>query len=172
MTSTRTAMELPNAKLFTLDAAVMARRRWGAAGRRVVLTNGVFDLLHSGHLHSLQAARELGGALLVALNSDTSVRALKGPARPILGERARAYALAALACVDGILIFDTLRLDAEIRALAPDVYVKSGDYTLEKIDAGERAALVAVGAEVRFLPFLAGFSTTSIIERIRATGTL
>ena len=80
--------------------------------------------------------------------------------------------MAALACVDGILIFDTLRLDAEIRALAPDVYVKSGDYTLEKMDVGERAALVAVGAEVRFLPFLAGFSTTSIIERIRATGTL
>lgn len=163
-------MELPNAKLFTLDAAATARRRWGAAGRRVVLTNGVFDLLHPGHLHSLQAARELGGALLVALNGDASVRALKGPTRPILDERARAYALAALACVDGILIFNTPRLDAEIRALAPEVYVKSGDYTLEKLDAGERAALEAVGAEVRFLPFLAGFSTTGLIERIRGAG--
>jgi rfaE bifunctional protein nucleotidyltransferase chain/domain len=161
---------LDNPKLFGLIEAVAKREALRAAGRRVVLTNGVFDLLHTGHLYYLQQARACGDALFIALNADASVRALKGPARPVQSEEQRAYALAALACVDAVLIFRTPRLDAEIRSLRPDVYTKAGDYTLEKLDAGERMALQEVGAKITFMPFLPGFSTTALIARIRAAG--
>lgn len=163
-------MTLDNPKLFGLIEAVAKREALRAAGRRVVLTNGVFDLLHTGHLYYLQQARACGDALFIALNADASVRALKGPARPVQSEEQRAYALAALACVDAVLIFRTPRLDAEIRSLRPDVYTKAGDYTLEKLDAGERMALQEVGAKITFMPFLPGFSTTALIARIRAAG--
>jgi len=163
-------MELPNAKLRSLEAAVGLRQELGAAGRTVVLTNGVFDLLHTGHLYYLEAARALGDALFVALNGDASVRALKGPLRPIQRATERAYALAALACVDGVLIFDTPRLTAEITALRPDVYCKGGDYTVAKLDPGERTALEGVRAHIAFIPFLPGFSTTNLIARIVAAG--
>jgi len=163
-------MQLANPKLLALDEAVRRRGELRAAGRRLVLTNGVFDLLHAGHLHYLQAARARGDALFVLLNSDASVRELKGPLRPVQGEKERAYALGALACVDGVVIFRTKRLAAEIRALQPDLYVKAGDYTLAKLDPEERAALEDAGAGIEFLPFLAGFSTTTLIERIRRAG--
>jgi rfaE bifunctional protein nucleotidyltransferase chain/domain len=136
----------------------------------VVLTNGVFDLLHTGHLYSLKKARELGDALIVALNADASVRALKGPSRPVQTEEQRAYALGALACVDSITIFSVPRLTAEIKGLRPDVYCKAGDYTLEKLNPEERRALDDVGATIEFLPFLPGFSTTELIARIKAAG--
>ena len=106
----------------------------------------------------------------MALNSDRSVRSLKGPGRPVLGERHRAYALGQLAGVKGIVIFRTKRLDREIRRLKPDIYVKAGDYTVGRLDPGEREALRQVGAKIRFLPFLAGFSTTRLIARIRKAG--
>jgi len=160
-------MQLENPKLLTLEEAVAARAALRASGRRLVLTNGVFDLLHPGHLYSLAAARALGDALFVAINSDVSVRALKGPTRPILSETQRAYALGALACVDGIVIFNTERLTAEIRALAPDIYAKAGDYTLETLNGEERAELEHCGAAIHFLPFLEGFSTTTLIRKIR-----
>jgi rfaE bifunctional protein nucleotidyltransferase chain/domain len=163
-------VNLDNPKLLMFAAAVTAREKLRAAGKRVVLTNGVFDLLHTGHLYYLQQARALGDALFVALNGDASVRALKGPQRPIQLEEQRAYALGALTCVDAVFVFNTPRLDAEIRALRPDVYSKAGDYTLEKLDPGERAALEQVGAQIKFLPFLPGFSTTSLIARIKAAG--
>lgn len=161
---------LDNPKLLSLSAAVSWRERQSAAGRAVVLTNGVFDLLHTGHLYYLKKARALGDALLIALNADTSVRALKGPTRPVQTEEQRAYALGALECVDGVVVFHQPRLTAEIRALRPDVYCKAGDYTLEKLDPGERAALQEVGARIEFLPFLPGFSTTQLIGRIKAAG--
>ncbi len=135
-----------------------------------MLTNGVFDLLHTGHLFYLKQARALGDALLIALNADASVRALKGPTRPVQTEEQRAYALGALGCVDGVTIFREPRLTAEIRALKPDVYCKAGDYTLEKLNAEERSALESVGAQIEFLPFLPGFSTTQLIARIKAAG--
>ena len=138
--------------------------------RRVVLTNGVFDLLHTGHLYYLKQARALGDALIIALNADASVRALKGPTRPIQTEEQRAYALAALECVDAVTIFRTPRLTAEINALRPDVYCKAGDYTLEKLDAEERVALEKGGARIEFVPFLEGFSTTQLIAGIKAAG--
>lgn len=164
-------MKLHNPKLLSLAQAARLRARIRRSGRKLVLTNGAFDLLHPGHLHFLQNAGKLG-ELVVALNSDRSVRALKGPARPILGERERAYALAQFEAVKAVVIFRSKRLTREIRALKPDVYVKAGDYTLETLDPGERAELEAAGARIRFLPFLPGFSTTQLIARIRAAGTL
>lgn len=163
-------MTLDNPKLQSLEAAIAWREVQRAAGRRVVLTNGVFDLLHTGHLYYLQQARRLGDCLLIALNGDASVRALKGPTRPVQTEEQRAYALAALACVDAIVLFHEPRLTREIQALRPDVYCKAGDYTREKLDAGERTALDEAGADIRFLPFLPGFSTTNLIARIKSAG--
>jgi len=164
------AVMLDNSKLLSLGEAVARRAQLRAAHRRVVLTNGIFDLLHTGHLYYLQKARALGDALFVALNADASTRALKGPARPVQTEEQRAYALGALTCVDAVVIFREPRLTAEIRALRPDVYCKAGDYTLEKLNAEERAALEECGARIEFLPFLPGFSTTQLIARIKAAG--
>lgn len=161
---------LDNPKLLSLPEAVTRREQWRKEQRKVVLTNGVFDLLHTGHLYYLQKAQELGDVLMIALNADASVRALKGPTRPVQSEEQRAYALAALACVDAVVVFREPRLTAEIRALRPDVYCKAGDYTLEKLNAEERAALQEVGARIEFLPFLPGFSTTQLIARIKAAG--
>lgn len=153
---------LENQKLYPLEAAVAARER---LHRPFVLTNGCFDLLHVGHIYALQQAAAWG-ALWVALNSDTSVRYLKGPTRPIYNETERAYMLAALSCVSGVIIFDTSRLQREILALHPDIYAKSSDYTLETLAPEERVALETVHAEVRFTRMLPGFSTTQLIEKI------
>lgn len=166
-------MKLKNAKLMTLRQAALARRRLRRAQGTFVLTNGVFDLLHPGHTAYLARARRLAGRrgrLFVALNSDRSVKQLKGPLRPILDEKARAYNLAQLKSVDGIVVFNRRRLTREIRTLKPDIYVKAGDYTLATLDPEERAALEQVGARIRFLPFLPGFSTTSLIAKLKAAG--
>jgi rfaE bifunctional protein nucleotidyltransferase chain/domain len=164
-------MRLHTPKLLSLAQAVRLRAKIRRSGRKLVLTNGVFDLLHPGHLAFLQQAGELG-ELMVALNSDRSVKALKGTGRPILGERERAFALAQLSAVKGVVIFRSKRLTKEIRALKPDIYVKAGDYSLDKLDPGERGELEKAGAQIRFLPFLPGFSTTKLIARIRAAGTI
>ncbi len=164
-----------NPRLLTLGRAVAARRAVRRSGGTFVLTNGVFDLLHPGHASYLEAARALGGAkgvLFVALNSDRSVRQLKGPARPILDQASRAYTLGQLRSVDGVVVFRGRRLAREIEALKPDIYCKAGDYTLETLDPTERAALEAAGSRIVFLPFLKGFSTTRMVERIRAAGDL
>ncbi len=158
-----------NPGLVSLRRAVALRRRLSRAGGKFVLTNGVFDLLHPGHVSYLEAARRLAGTkgmLFVALNSDASVRELKGPHRPILDEASRASTLAQLRSVDGVVIFGGKRLAREITALKPDIYCKAGDYTLATLDPSERAALEAAGSKVVFLPFLSGFSTTSLIQRL------
>jgi len=156
-----------------LTRAVAIRKRLARAGGTFVLTNGVFDLLHPGHAAYLEEARRLAGPrgkLFVALNSDRSVRALKGPRRPIMDERSRAYTLSQLRSVDGIVVFRGKRLTREIAALRPDVYCKAGDYTLGSLDPSERAALEEAGAKIVFLPFVRGFSTTKLIRRIKAAG--
>lgn len=159
-------IETPN--YLTLEAAVARREQLRAAGRRVVLTNGVFDLLHTGHIYFLQNAAALGDVLFIAVNADASVKALKGPTRPVQTALERAYLLGNLSFVDTVFSFATPRLDAEIDAIRPDVYAKAGDYTLETLDKGERAALERAGSQIRFLPFLNGYSTTSLIARIAA----
>jgi len=166
---------LKDPKVMSLAAAKSARARLARSGARFVLTNGVFDLLHPGHTSYLVAARKLAGPrgkLFVALNSDRSVRALKGKFRPILAEADRAYNLAQLRSVDGVVIFRRKRLDREIAALRPDIYCKAGDYTPATLDPAERRALEKAGSRIRFIPFLAGFSTTRLIEKIRAAGDL
>ena len=164
-----------NPRLVPLARAVRLRRRLARAGGVFVLTNGVFDLLHPGHASYLEKARRLAGPrgmLFVALNSDRSVRALKGPRRPVLDERSRAYTLAQLRSVDGIVIFRGRRLAREIEALRPDIYCKAGDYTLATLDPSERSALRRAGSRIVFLPFLRGFSTTALVRRIGAAGSL
>ena len=160
-------------RLVTLRRAAAIRRGLARSGGRLVLTNGVFDLLHPGHVSYLEKARRLAGPrgkLFVALNSDKSVRELKGPHRPIMDEGSRAYTLAQLRSVDGVFVFRGKRLAREIAVLKPDIYCKAGDYTLAKLDPSERAALEKAGSKIVFLPFLRGFSTTRLISRIRAAG--
>ena len=158
--------ELPETGLLTLAGALEWRESLRRAGRTLVVTNGCFDIMHRGHAAYLREARMQGDALLVLINSDASVRTLKGPTRPVVGEADRAYMLSALAAVDRVVIFDSPRCDRELAALAPDVYVKGGDYTLDKLDPGERGALEAAGTKIVFKPFIPGFSTTTLIERI------
>ncbi len=135
-------------------------------GQRLVLTNGCFDLLHAGHVQLLESAKSFGNVLLVAVNSDRSVRELKGPTRPVVPQDSRALVLAALVSVDLVVIFDTLRVTPVIEAFRPDVFVKGGDYTVETLDVGERNALESIRAEIVIMSLVDGLSTTGIINKI------
>lgn len=145
-------------------AAVSARLR--KERKRLVATNGCFDLLHVGHVRYLQAARELGDALVVGVNGDASVRELKGPLRPLNPERDRAEVLAALACVDYVAIFPEVRATNFLEQAGPAVYVKGGDYTQATLDPEERAALHKLGVAIEIIPFAPGYSTSGIIDRL------
>ncbi|PYP42450.1 MAG: D-glycero-beta-D-manno-heptose 1-phosphate adenylyltransferase [Gemmatimonadetes bacterium] len=151
-------------KVVPLDAALAWRR---ALSGRLVFTNGVFDLLHPGHVEYLEQARRLGGHLLVAVNSDRSVRELaKGAGRPIADERARARVLAGLAAVDRVVLFDAPTPLAIISALRPEVLVKGGDYSPETIVGAD--VVEAAGGRVVTIPMIAGYSTSALVERCRA----
>ena len=154
-------------RILTTEALSGIRDDMARAGQRLVFTNGCFDLLHAGHVRYLQQARELGHALAVGLNSDRSVRELKGAGRPINAEGDRAEVVAALGCVDYVVIFDGKRATDILRAVRPHVYAKGGDYTPESLDPDERAVLAAADAEVRILPLVPGRSTTAALERMR-----
>ena len=138
-----------------------------AAGKKIVSTNGCFDLLHAGHVRYLEAARALGDVLVVGLNGNASVRELKGEGRPLNDEKDRAEVLAALESVDLVTIFPELRATRFLEAVAPDVYVKGGDYKSDTLNADERAALEKLGAKIDIVPFEKGYSTTRIIEKLR-----
>ena len=144
------------------------RGRLRAEGRKLVFTNGVFDLLHVGHVRYLEQARQLGDALLVAINSDRTVRKLKGEGRPLTNEDERAEILAALRAVTYVTIFDDISPRSLIREVLPDVLVKGGDYALDEIHGREEVE--AAGGRVVALPFIAGASTSSLIERMREDG--
>lgn len=135
--------------------------------RRVVLTNGVFDLLHVGHLRSLRRAKALGEVLVVGVNSDASVRGLK-PGRPLVPEAERAELVAALEPVDYVVVFGERTADGLLRAIRPAVYVKGGDYTPESLP--EAATAREIGAEVAIVPLEAGYSTSGLVERLRGGG--
>jgi rfaE bifunctional protein nucleotidyltransferase chain/domain len=154
-------------KILEMDELALRAKKLRAAGKRLVATNGCFDLLHVGHVHYLQAARALGDALVVGLNGDRSVRALKGNGRPINNERDRAEVLAALECVDLVTIFPQMRATQFISVSNPAIYVKGGDYTSDTLNAKERAVLKKIGAEIRILPFEKGYSTSLLLERMR-----
>lgn len=156
----------PENKIMTLDEAVAWRGKLRGEDQVLTLTNGCFDVMHRGHADYLNRARGLGDALLVALNGDASVRALKGPDRPIFSAADRAYMLASLATVDGVVIFDSPRCVELLSRLKPDVYVKGGDYTIDSLDSTERAVLQENQATIQFIPFVPGFSTTDLLAKI------
>ncbi|MGC3991128.1 MAG: D-glycero-beta-D-manno-heptose 1-phosphate adenylyltransferase [Chthoniobacteraceae bacterium] len=135
-------------------------------GRKLVFTNGCFDLLHAGHVRYLEQARQLGDALLVAVNGDDSVRQLKGPTRPLNCEGDRAEVLSALGCVDYVTVFPEMRVTNLIHEIRPQVYAKGGDYTVESLNPEERGALETAGTEIKLLSLVPGRSTTNIIQKM------
>ncbi|OLD79548.1 MAG: hypothetical protein AUF67_15700 [Acidobacteria bacterium 13_1_20CM_58_21] len=154
-----------NPAVLTLEEAILRFGREKRNGRRVVFTNGCFDLLHPGHIRSLELARALGDMLIVGLNSDASVRQLKGKGRPVITERERAEILAALECVDAVVIFDDRTPREMITGLLPDVLVKGGDWPGDQIVGREEVE--AAGGRVVSVPVVPGYSTSAILERIR-----
>jgi len=154
-----------NPAVLTLEEAILRFGREKRNGRRVVFTNGCFDLLHPGHIRSLELARALGDMLIVGLNSDTSVRQLKGKGRPVITERERAEILAALESVDAVVIFDDQTPREMITGLLPDVLVKGGDWPGDQIVGREEVE--AAGGRVVSVPVVPGYSTSAILERIR-----
>ncbi|MDD3581132.1 MAG: D-glycero-beta-D-manno-heptose 1-phosphate adenylyltransferase [Desulfobacca sp.] len=155
-------------KIMTWESARQRLQTAQQHGQRVVFTNGCFDLLHAGHVRYLEAARSLGDLLVVGLNTDSSVRRLaKGPGRPLTSEADRAEILAALACVDGVVLFNQDTPLALINTLKPDLLVKGGDYNLEQIVG--RPEVESWGGQVRIIPLIPGRSTTQLIARIQRT---
>ena len=149
--------------VLTLDQAILRFGREKRNGCRVVFTNGCFDILHPGHIRSLEQARDLGDALIVGLNSDASVRQLKGEGRPVLPQSERAEILAALECVDAVVIFNELNPREVIARLLPDVLVKGGDYNLDTVVGAQEVQ--SWGGQVKIVPIVPGFSTTRLIAR-------
>lgn len=154
-------------KILSLEDLAERTKALRAAGKKVVATNGCFDLLHVGHVRYLKAARARGDILVVGLNGDASVRQLKGPGRPINSEKDRAEVLAALESVDLIAIFPEDRATRFIQSVAPDVYVKGGDYKAETLNSEERAVLEKLGTKIDIVPFEKGYSTSSLLEKLR-----
>ncbi|MFM1768503.1 MAG: hypothetical protein RJA22_1032 [Verrucomicrobiota bacterium] len=158
---------MPSAdKVLTWEQVPAWRAGLRQAGRRLVVTNGCFDLLHRGHVTYLEAARAQGDALLVGVNADASVRAIKGPSRPVNPEEDRALVLAALACVDAVCIF---REPTALRFLdhaRPDIYAKGGDYTIDTINQDERRLVEGLGGRVVVLAGVPGRSTTALLEKM------
>jgi len=152
-------------KILSLAELLAERAHLRNAGRRLVFTNGVFDILHVGHVRYLEQARILGDALIVAINSDRTARELKGNGRPLINESERAEILAALRSVDYVTIFDDVSPRSLITELVPDILVKGGDYALNEIHG--RQEVEAAGGRVISLPFVKGASTSAIIERMK-----
>ncbi|HIC92969.1 MAG TPA: D-glycero-beta-D-manno-heptose 1-phosphate adenylyltransferase [Anaerolineae bacterium] len=153
-------------RVVSPEEALRIREELRAAGKTVVLTNGHFDLLHLGHVRCLQQAKKLGDVLFVGVNSDASTRLLKGERRPIVPEDERARLVAALECVDYVVIFEERTARRLVELLKPDIYAKGGDYGPAGKELPEAEAVAAYGGEVRILPYLPGRSTTDIIRTI------
>ena len=154
-------------KIIGINELAQRARELRAAGKKLVATNGCFDLLHVGHVRYLQAARGLGAALAVGLNGDRSVRELKGSERPINNQADRAEVLAALECIDFVTVFPEMRATQFVLAAQPAIYAKGGDYRSDTLNVEERAALQIVGAEIRIIPFEKGYSTSLLLEQLR-----
>jgi D-beta-D-heptose 7-phosphate kinase/D-beta-D-heptose 1-phosphate adenosyltransferase len=138
---------------------------WRASGKKIVFTNGCFDILHHGHLVLIAEAASLGNILIVGLNTDSSVQRLKGPERPLTHEQDRAFQVASLLCVDAVCLFEEDTPEALIKLVQPDVLVKGGDYTPEQVVGAD--FVKSIGGKVEIIPFVTGYSTTSIIDRIK-----
>jgi len=152
--------------VLTLEELILQFGPGKRNGRRVVFTNGCFDLLHPGHIKLLEAARAMGDVLVVGLNSDESVRALKGAGRPVISQQERAEILAGFECVDGVIVFDELTPQKTVAALLPDILVKGGDWPGNQIVGREEVE--AAGGKVVLIDVVEGHSTTEILRKIRA----
>ena len=161
----RSIQSIPG-KIFTIDALQHQLKRWRLHNKKIVFTNGVFDILHEGHIASLSEAASYGSILIVAVNTDASVKRLKGESRPINNENSRALLLASLVITDAVILFEEDTPLNLITTLLPDVLVKGGDYTLDQIVGAKE--VMANGGEVKIVPILDGFSTTGIIEKMKA----
>jgi D-glycero-beta-D-manno-heptose 1-phosphate adenylyltransferase len=155
---------IPN-KIFMLPALLLQLNRWRLLNKKIVFTNGVFDILHEGHIASLSEAALHGHILIVAINADASVKRLKGESRPVNNENSRMLLMASLVMVDAVILFEEDTPLNLITAILPDVMVKGGDYSVEQI-AGAKEVM-GNGGEVKIVPILQGFSTTSIIEKMK-----
>ena len=153
-------------KIVSWDKLSEWRSAVRTAGKRLVVTNGCFDLLHLGHVSYLETARNLGDALLVGVNSDAAVRQLKGPGRPVNAEGDRAAVLAALASVDGVCIFAEDTATRFLAAARPDIYAKGGDYTLDTLNQEERRTVEQAGGRIVIIPFVPDKSTTALLKKI------
>lgn len=153
-------------KIIPLENLAAWRGKVRARGKKLVVTNGCFDLLHAGHVNYLEAARKEGDLLLIGLNGDASVRALKGEGRPLNSEKDRAVVLAALQTVDAVCIFPDLRATGFLAVAQPDIYVKGGDYTVESLHPRERQVVEAGGGKIVIFPLTPGKSTSSLIQQI------
>lgn len=154
-------------KVFNLLQLQQQLKRWRLLNKKIVFTNGVFDILHQGHIASLSEAASFGDVLIVAVNTNASVKRLKGTSRPVNDENARALILASLLMTDAIILFDEDTPLSLITAIMPDVLVKGGDYTIDNIVGAKE--VMANGGEVKIVPILEGFSTTGIIEKMKNT---
>jgi rfaE bifunctional protein nucleotidyltransferase chain/domain len=153
-------------KIIAWDKLPEWRAALRASGRKLVVTNGCFDVLHLGHVTYLESARNFGDALLVGVNGDDATRQLKGSGRPVNSESDRAAVLAALASMDGVCIFAEKVATKFLSAARPDIYVKGGDYTLETLNQDERRAVEQAGGKIVIIPFVPGKSTTALLEKI------
>lgn len=152
-------------KIYSRETLIKECNGWRLIERKIVFTNGCFDILHHGHLDLLAKAADHGNVLVVGVNTDNSVRRLKGHTRPVTNENDRAFQLASLLCTDAVCLFDEDTPDELIRAIKPDVLVKGGDYTIDKIVGAD--FVQSYGGNVEIIPFVEGYSTTGLIEKIR-----
>lgn len=153
-------------KIIAWDQLPEWRKNMRASGKKLVVTNGCFDILHLGHVTYLENARNFGDALLIGVNSDAAVRGLKGAGRPVNSEGDRSAVLAALESVDGVCLFTDTTATKFLAAAQPDIYVKGGDYTLETLNQDERRAVESGGGKIVLVPFVPGKSTTGLLEKI------
>ncbi|HXP35131.1 MAG TPA: adenylyltransferase/cytidyltransferase family protein [Chthoniobacterales bacterium] len=156
-------------KVVPLEELQQRAKALRGAGKKIVATNGCFELLHVGHIRYLNAARALGDALIVGINGDQSVRELKGAGRPVNGESDRAEIVAALGCVDLVAIFPEMRATRFLELAAPDIYVKGGDYNQNTLNAEEGQVLQKIGAKIDIVPFAPGYSTSDLLARLSKT---
>jgi D-glycero-beta-D-manno-heptose 1-phosphate adenylyltransferase len=152
-------------KIFTQEELLHQLKRWRLLNKKIVFTNGVFDILHEGHIASLSEAATYGDILIIGVNTDASVKRLKGISRPVNNEYSRLLILASLLITDAVILFDEDTPINLITAIMPDVLVKGGDYTIDQIVGAKE--VIANGGEVKIVPILQGFSTTSIIEKMK-----
>tara|TARA_B100000767_G_scaffold50957_1_gene46271 strand:- start:5300 stop:5791 length:492 start_codon:yes stop_codon:yes gene_type:complete len=154
-----------DSKIYNIDKLIAEVEKWKQAGEDVVFTNGCFDILHKGHIEVLARSADLGNKLIIGLNSDESIQKIKGEDRPIIDEQSRAILLAALKCVDAVILFSEETPLNLISTLKPDILAKGGDYRIETIIGYE--IVQQNGGKVKVIPFVDGFSSTTIIEKIK-----